>query len=192
MRELAARVRALTPRLGRSRLVLVDGPSGAGKTTYAERLADALGPTVQRVHTDDLLDGWDDQFTYWERLERQILTPLRHGAPGGYHPYDWNAGRFAPEWITVWPAEVVIIEGVGSARAQGRGWASLTIFVDAPLAVRQARSLARDGAALEPYLRVWRKRESLHFAADATAHHADLLVLGGPQQDVDFDEPPAP
>ncbi|GHJ45518.1 adenylate kinase [Catellatospora sp. TT07R-123] len=183
--ETAALVRAAPPKLGRTRLVLVDGPSASGKTMFAALLArelaapgaDAAGP-VETVHTDDLLDGWDDQFTYWPRLRRQVLTPLRHGAPGGYHPFDWQLGRFGTEWVTVWPADVVIVEGVGAARAEARPWASLSVYVHAPAALRRARSILRDGPGMQGVLRVWRHREQIHFAADATAAQADLRVDG--------------
>ncbi|MFC7757699.1 uridine kinase [Catellatospora bangladeshensis] len=180
-REDVTMLLAAPPRLGRSRLVLVDGPSGAGKTFYAGRLAEDLsgsGRSVATVHTDDLLDGWDDQFTYWSRLERQVLAPIRHGAPGGYHPYDWHLRRFGTEWVTVWPADVVLVEGVGCGRAEGRAWASLTVYVYAPAAVRRARSIVRDGPAMQPALREWRRREAIHFAADATALQADLRIDG--------------
>lgn len=171
---LADRIVSAEPRLGKTRLVLIDGPSGSGKTTLAYALSGSLPAEV--VHTDDLLDGWDDQFTYWERLERQILTPIAAGEPGRYRPYDWDAHRFADEWITVPVSDVLIVEGVGAARAEGRGRSSLTIFVDAPLPVREARSLARDGLAMQEQLRAWRKREELHFAADATAWCADVVI----------------
>ena len=49
---LAAYVLGLPARLGDVRLVAVDGPSGAGKTRFALRLAKRLDAPL--VHTDDL------------------------------------------------------------------------------------------------------------------------------------------
>nr|WP_117212507.1 AAA family ATPase [Allorhizocola rhizosphaerae] len=160
-------------RLGRTKLVLIDGPSGAGKTVFAGRLAPAVGAEV--VHTDDLLDGWGDQFTYWDRLERLVLQPIRSGSEARYQKYDWVEKEFA-EWVTVEAGDVLIVEGVGAARARGRVMASVTVFVDAPEAVRLARSMARDGLAMQEELSEWRRREALHFAADGTAWCADVVI----------------
>ena len=106
--DLAGTVLATPPRLGPVRLVAVDGPSGAGKTCFAERLAGALdrrGVPAPVVHTDALLDGWDDQITFWPRLEEWVLKPLSRatlapyagttgtswaGRPAGT-PYPWSA-----------------------------------------------------------------------------------------------------
>jgi uridine kinase len=182
--KLAAEILDRPPRLGRTRLVCVDGPSGGGKSALAERLAAALvaltEPPVPIVHTDDLVDGWADQFTFWSRLERQVLVPLRASVPGHYRAYDWQLGRFEEGWRTVPPAPVVLLEGVSAARAEIRPEASFTIFVTAPTRLRLARALARDGEALRPYLEIWRRNEERHFAADATADHADLIVDTGP------------
>lgn len=141
-------------------------------------MAYALAGTipVELVHTDDLLDGWDDQFTYWNRLERLVLGPIRDGRPGAYEPYDWYAGRFSSERVKVLAADILVVEGVGAARAAGRAEASLSIFVDAPLAEREARSLARDGAAMQDQLTRWRRREELHFGADATRWCCDVVI----------------
>jgi uridine kinase len=171
---LAERIHAAPPRLGRTRLVVIDGPSGAGKTALAYALAGTI--PLELVHTDDLLDGWEDQFTYWDRLERLVLRPVREGRPGQYQAYDWFAGRFGGDRIDVPVTEVLVVEGVGAARAQARAEASLSVFVDAPPAVREARSLARDGAAMQEHLRRWRRREDLHFAADATRWCADVVI----------------
>lgn len=165
---------ASVPRLGRTRLVLIDGPSGSGKTTLSLALAGSI--PAELVHTDDLLRGWDDQFTYWSRLEELVLDPIAAGNPGRYQPFDWDRMRSHQHRETVPVSEVLIVEGVGAAREAGRERASLSIFVDAPLEVREARSLARDGLQMQEHLRGWRRREELHFGADATAWCADVVI----------------
>ncbi|WP_433301740.1 uridine kinase family protein [Actinoplanes sp. CA-030573] len=177
--DLAAEIGRRPAKLGTTRLIAVDGPSGAGKTTFALRLAKQLDAPV--VHTDDLLDGWDDQFTFWERLERQVLAPLRRGEAGRYQRYDWHRGRFAGPMVTVEPADAVLLEGVSTARRSIRPELTLAVFVDAPPELRWERALARDGddsVAFRAYLGRWRAAEDRHFAEDQTAAGADLIVDG--------------
>ncbi|BCB81941.1 hypothetical protein GCM10022251_52020 [Phytohabitans flavus] len=174
--EIAREVWARSPRLGETRLVAVDGPSGAGKTSFAAWLADAIGPGTPVVHTDDLLDGWDDLVTFWPRLEAWVLAPLREGRAGRYRRYDWDAGRFSLKWTEVPAAPVVVLEGVTAARAKIRPELILSVFLTAPLVERIRRTDRRDGGTLSSYLVKWRRDEEAHFAADATAHHADLVV----------------
>jgi uridine kinase len=176
---LAAYTSKLPPRLGDVRLVAVDGPSGAGKTWFALRLAKELDAPV--VHTDDLVDGWDDQFTFWDRLEEQVLGPLRRGQAASYRRYQWHRGAFDPVPVRLEPAPVVIVEGVSSARRVLRPELSLAVFVVAPALLRLARALARDGddsLAFRAYLERWRVAEDRHFAEDRTAEQADLVVDG--------------
>lgn len=174
----AERILAAPPRLGRTRLVAVDGPSGAGKTTFAAELADEL-PGTPVVHLDDLLDGWDDQLTFWPRVERWILRPIEHGEPGRYRVYDWHRKRFGEEWHTVPAAPTVIIEGFSAARKEVRPRLSFSFFVDAPEEIRRKRVTVRDGPALTRYLRKWWTIEERHFVADATAHNVELQIGRG-------------
>ncbi|MBQ0901921.1 hypothetical protein KBX63_07810 [Micromonospora sp. U21] len=190
--ELARRVLAGPARLGRTRLVAVDGPSGAGKSRFAAHLADALaalpgGARPPVVHTDDLLDGWDDQLTFWPRLDEWVLGPLRAGRPGSYRRYSWVRRCFLPRPVPVPAAPVLILEGVSAARAVVRPELSLAAFVTAPASLRLARAVARDGAEILPELRRWHAGESAHFAADDTAARADLLVDGAPTLPYDAD-----
>ncbi|MEV6525077.1 AAA family ATPase [Longispora sp. NPDC051575] len=179
--ELARRVVRAEPRLGDVRVVAVDGPSGAGKTTFAERLAVAVaaeGAAVAVVHLDDLLDGWDDLPTMWPRVESLLLGPLREGRAARFRAYDWVAGEFAGPWREVDPGAVLILEGVSSGRAAVRGELVANVFVDAPEDVRLARVLARDGEELREPLRRWAEAEREHFAADGTREAATLRIAG--------------
>ncbi|MEV0004090.1 hypothetical protein AB0H28_17640 [Micromonospora sp. NPDC050980] len=183
---LARRVLAGPPRLGRTRLVAVDGPSGAGKSVFATRLADAFaaasdgGPRPPLVRTDDLLDGWDDQLTFWTRLEASVLDPVRAGRAGGYRRYSWVRHRFLGPVVAVPAAPVLIVEGVSAARAAVRPELTLAVLVTAPAELRLSRALARDGAGMLPELRRWHAGERAHFAADGTAAAVDLVVDGAP------------
>ena len=181
--DLAHRVLAAPARLGDVRLAVVDGPAGSGKTTFAGRLAAALhaaGATVAEVHTDDLLDGWTDTVTFWPRLEEWVLAPLRRGEPGAYRRYDWHAASFGDEWVTVRVPDVLVLDGVTSARTVTRAERTLAVWVTADPEVRLARGLARDGAALRSQWLRWMADERAHFAADRTEAAADLRVNGAP------------
>lgn len=189
--DLAAAVLARPALLGRVRLVAVDGPSGGGKTTLAARLAAAVraaGATVAVVNTDDLLDGWNDMLTFWPRLEEWVLAPLRAGRAGAYRRYDWYAGAFSSGWQPVPVSDVLVLEGVTSARRVIRAELTLLIWVTAPRDVRFARSLARDGEHTRDALLAWTRAEEAHFAADATEAAADVRVRSGPaDHDIDPD-----
>ncbi|ATO18075.1 hypothetical protein CO540_25630 [Micromonospora sp. WMMA2032] len=183
--DLAGRVLAGPARLGRTRLVAVDGPSGAGKSVFATRLADALaaragGDRPPLVRTDDLLDGWDDQLTFWTRLEEWVLGPVRAGRPGGYRRYSWVRRRFLDRVTAVPAGPVLIVEGVSAARALVRPELTLSVLVTAPAELRLSRALARDGAQVLPELRRWHAGERAHFAADGTVAAVDLVVDGAP------------
>jgi uridine kinase len=175
--DLAARVRAGEPRLGRTRMVCIDGPAGAGKTTLAARLATALGSGTGVVHMDDLYDGWTLTGAV-ARLTAGVLEPLAQGRPGAHQRYDWDAGRFLPDAVPVPVPEILIVEGCGSSPRHADPWVSLRIWVEAPRALRLARGIGRDGAALADRWIQWQAHEAAVFAAEDTRARADLRVNG--------------
>jgi hypothetical protein len=178
---LAADVLARPARLGPVRLVAVDGPAGSGKTTFAGLLHRAVlktGARAHSVHVDDLLQGWGDLPSFWPRLERWVLDPLRRGVEAAYRTYDWHAEAFRPEWTPLGVPDVLIVEGVSSARAVVRPELTLSVFVLAERELRLARGMDRDGEALRPHWLRWMVEEDAHFARDDTAAHVDLLVDG--------------
>ena len=177
--ELARDVVAATPALGSVRLVVVDGPAGSGKTTFAERLAAAVGGT-RVLHMDDFYEGWSGALTgdVWRRLDQQVLRPLAAGGDGSYRRYDWAEGAFAQTPTVVPTAAVVVLEGVGSAARPIDPFASLRVWVEAPEDVRIARGIERDGEHLRREWIRWLDVERAHFATDRTRERADLVVDG--------------
>ncbi|WP_245161115.1 uridine kinase [Blastococcus sp. CT_GayMR16] len=175
--DLAERIRAAPPRLGDTRLVCIDGPAGSGKTTFAGRLAGALGHRTGLVHMDDLYAGWTLTGAA-ARLCTGVLRPLADGRAGGYHRYDWAAGRFAEETVPVPVAEVLVVEGCGSSPRSLDRWTTLRIWVEAPQPLRLARGLARDGDEQADHWQEWQREEAALFAAEDTRARADLRVDG--------------
>ncbi|WP_043631331.1 uridine kinase family protein [Nonomuraea candida] len=174
MNDLPARIAALPPSCGPVRLVAVDGPAGSGKTTFAGRLAGELG--CQVIHSDDFPVPWEEGPGAWfHALERQVLRPLRQGLPGGFRRYDWVRDAYA-EWVAVPVAPVLIIEGVGTARASVAELVAYTVWLEAAEPVRLRRVLERDGAALEPRWKEWFEAERAWFAEDRTRERADLVI----------------
>lgn len=179
LERIARLVGERPPRLGPVRLVCVDGPAGSGKTTVAGRLADRLrstGSPTAVVHLDDLYEGWSGlEGSLWPRLSAQVLEPLRRGRAGRYQRYDWYRAAFA-DWIDVPVPQVLVVEGCGSARRAARRAAVLTVWVEAPPAMRLARGLARDGEAMRPQWLAWARDESAHFARESTRERADIRL----------------
>lgn len=159
------------------RLVAVDGPGGAGKSVFAERLAVPLGG-VPIVHTDDFATG-EPGGEWWSCLRAQVLDPLRRGDPARFRRYDWH--RRAPaEWKEVVPARAVIIEGVTSARREVAGVLTTAVWVHAPRAVRLQRGLDRDGQAALTQWNRWMAEEDAHFRSDDTIARCEIVVDGAP------------
>jgi len=175
--DLAAEILAEPTRLGTVRMVAVDGPSGAGKTDFAGRLARALtrtGARVELVHTDDLLDGWDDQFTFWARLAAGVIDPLRAGRPGSYPRYDWVAGRFDGEREVHVPDVLNSRKAARTARLPIQPELTLSVVPDRADGVRLARVWPGTGRVADP-VRRWMAAEDEHFRADCTAQRAGRL-----------------
>ncbi len=175
--DLAGRVRASPARLGRTRLVVVDGPAGSGKTTFAGQLAAELdGAPV--VHLDDLYAGWTLDGVV-DRLREQVLEPVAAGRPARFLGYDWAAGAFAvPRTVPVAP--VLVVEGCGAAARAVDDVVSLRVWVQASPEVCAQRWRARGGAAMTAFQPAWAHAEAAVFHREDTRARADLRVDGAP------------
>ncbi len=175
--DLATLVRRAPPRCGDVRLVAIDGPGGAGKSVFADRLAEFLG-NAPIVHTDDFA-SWDEPVDWWHRLEAEVLGLLERGEPARYQAYDWFKRQLG-EWREVRASDVAVLEGVSSARRAVAGRLSLAIWVETPREARLARGIARDGEAMRSQWKQWMAEEDAHYAVDRTRNRADVIVDGAP------------
>ncbi|MFI9806762.1 uridine kinase [Streptomyces sp. NPDC052301] len=178
MHDLAARLRGLPPSLGPVRLIGVDGHAGSGKSTFAGRLAAALGGAPV-LHLDDIASH-DQLFAWTERLTSQVIAPLARGECAHYSPYDWRARSFgAPRPLP--PAPVVLVEGVGAGRRALRPHLAGLLWMELPRDESWSRGRRRDGAEQREFWEGWVRAERAHFAFDPSRPHADLLVLQTPE-----------
>ncbi|HEY8371132.1 MAG TPA: hypothetical protein VIL00_00130 [Pseudonocardiaceae bacterium] len=180
VREVADAVLAAPPRLGEVRLVAVDGPSGSGKSTLADALAaelDRRGVRVAVVRTDHFAT-WDEPVSWWPELASRVLDPLARGERARYRRLVWRDGRPHPgPWLEIDPPEVLVLEGVSSARASVASRLSHVVWVEHPdPAERLARAVRRDGEECRSHLQAWQEFEFGWFAVDRTRERADTVV----------------
>lgn len=153
-------------------VVAVDGGSASGKSTFASRLAAALG-SAPLVHTDDV--AWHHSFfDWWPLLADEVLRPLRAGRRVSLRPAAWTE-RGRPGSIDATPAPVVVVEGVGAGRRELATLIDVVVWVDADRRVARERGLARPGE--DPtFWDTWMAAEEAHLAADRPWTRADLVV----------------
>jgi uridine kinase len=148
-------------------LIAVDGPTAAGKTTFADELALAMradGATVFRASMDDFLlprarryargrtssEGrYQDSYDY-SLFRRVLVDPFLMAGSTGFVLAGFDRERDVPfesDWKTAPADAVVLVDGSFTLRPELRGiWSSL-IWLDADSEVRDARIARRDGIA---------------------------------------------
>ncbi|MFF4233300.1 uridine kinase [Streptomyces sp. NPDC001820] len=170
----AAALRTLPPSCGPVRLIGIDGHAGSGKSTFADRLAAAVGGDVPVLQLDDLATH-EELFGWTDRMLTQVIDPLAHGRTAHYDPYDWNLRRFGPP-RALEAAPVVLIEGVGAGRRALRPFLAWLLWMERDAEESWQRGRRRDGRGLSTFWDSWTVAETRHFAADPSRVHADALV----------------
>jgi para-aminobenzoate synthetase len=171
--DLAVSLGHLQPACGRTVVIAVDGPSGAGKTKLARELAPLLG--AQILHLDDIFRGWRGLADAPPVVVRDVLEPITHDAAGRTPRWEWGADQ-AGDDIVIEPGGILILDGCGSGSRIIRPFLSYLIWLDAPPAIRRTRAMARDGETYEQWWDVWAAQERDLFAAEQTADVADLRL----------------
>ncbi|MEO8517560.1 MAG: hypothetical protein ABI438_00155 [Dermatophilaceae bacterium] len=162
------------PLCGDTKVVAIDGPSGAGKTDFAAALAQRL-PGAVLLHMDDLYPGWDGLRQAVADLHDQVLAPLSRGESAAYRGWDWKHDRY-DGWHVIPPTKLLLIEGVGSGAMPGAELESVLIWLEAESATRFRRGIERDGDSYLPHWQRWAILEEALFADDLTRDRADFIL----------------
>jgi uridine kinase len=161
--ELVDGLAAATGQLSRSRarvLIGIDGPDAAGKTTLADRLAQALPVPVVRASIDGFhlprelryrrgdLSGegyYRDSYDYPALLDG-CLRPFRDGATRlTIASYDYRAGAPCPDGAVEVPARAVLVfDGVFLLRDTVRDLWTLSVYLRVSPAETLRRAIVRD------------------------------------------------
>lgn len=182
--RLAEMVPSSEGRATRTRTVAVEGRSGSGKSTVAERLCTALaarGEAVAVLTMEELYPGWEGLEEAPGLLREWVLGPLARGERAVWRRYDWERGAFAKEW-TALPGDVaaggvLLVEGCGAGAASVRDLLDLLVWVTVHDDERFRRLDGRgDAAVYTPYRRVWAEQEEAFHGENRPQEHADLVV----------------
>lgn len=153
-----------------ARRVGIDGVDGAGKTVFADELAEVLrtqGVPVVRASVDGFhrpraeryrrgrdspagyyLDSYD-----YPALRRLLLDPFAAGADGRYCPAirDVTTDAALPRrWQRASPGAVLLLDGIFLQRPELDGCFEATVFLQAGSAETYARMAVRDGCSADP------------------------------------------
>jgi predicted kinase len=151
-------------------IVLIDGRSGSGKSTFASQLAPALG--AQLVRLDDIYPGWSGLLAASDHVHQRVLAP-----EPGWQAWDWGADR-PGEWHRLDPLLPIVIEGAGSLSAANRALATFGIWMELADDIRKQRALARDGETYAPHWDAWAAQEDAFAAREHPRSLADFEVVG--------------
>ncbi|MEJ5919409.1 MULTISPECIES: hypothetical protein [unclassified Corynebacterium] len=162
-------------------ILLVDGRSGSGKTTFACHLQGVLGWPV--LHVEDMYPGWSGLAEASDLIAESVLNPALPAERRGFHRWDWYAYDFA-EWVRT-PSSAsgsLIVEGCGAltkanvAAARGIGdgeaWG---VWLDLDREARRARALRRD-PEFATHWEMWAEQENAHYSAHVPWELADWIV----------------
>jgi uridine kinase len=156
-----------------TRIVAVDGPGGAGKTSLAFWLAQKLDAPV--IHTDDFA-SWENPVDWWLQVIELALKPLAAGKRARYRPMRCGGEERAP--VSIEPNDIVILEGVTASRQAFQPYLAYSIWIETRRELRLQRGLERDGADAWAQWEQWMKAEDRYIERERPAERADLVLSG--------------
>lgn len=168
-----------------ARLIAIDGPRGAGKSTLARELAgqwpgavvigmeDFCRPSRERPSSPVPASAYD-----CERLVKEVIEPLKAGDAARYQRYDREKDDLV-ESGKVPAGAVVLVDGLYSTSEALQDRFDYKIWVDCPYDIRVARATKRNGQEKRPLgTRDGTSAEDRYIAEQRPIARADVVLDG--------------
>jgi uridine kinase len=191
-------IERLRTKVQRPIVVALDGGSGAGKTTVAQRFirfSEVASVSLDDFYQTVILDSeWPHKTVEqrlngvfdWPRVRAEALEPLRAGRPGRWRAFDFRrglgtAGTFSlrKEVTEVAPAPTILIEGAYSASPPLRDLVDVAVLVEAQQKTRRLRTAVRerdDTECLAEWHAIWDEVEAHYFRHVCPPDCFDLVI----------------
>lgn len=142
----------------KSRMILIAGGSGSGKSYLAQQLLDQLGPRASLLTLDHFYHDLSHlppaereraNFDHpnaidWPAVEN-VVALVKAGMPAAIPRYDFTTHTRLPETDRLAVTPLLILEGLFPlSRPALRRSSELSIFIDCPADLRLSRRIARD------------------------------------------------
>ncbi|WP_083998389.1 uridine kinase family protein [Caryophanon tenue] len=186
MMDLLQRLAACKDEQQHALIIGIDGGSGAGKTTLAEQIEQAL-PNVTVISTNDFIMPLSQQQDRsqqigqemdWQRLKKQVLIPLAHHKQAKYWCYDVTE-PMQQRWNVVEPYGIVIVGGIYSTRLELAPYYDIKIWVSTPAHIRLARNIEKDGEHLRTFWEQEQLPAEQRYIEEHLPHKYAEMILDG-------------
>jgi len=159
-------------------VIAIDGPAGAGKTTLAHEIFLALSPkmSVNVIHMDDLYDGWENALTNdLTQILQYLFAQHQSQQPANLSRYNWATSSFDPAEV-IEPADLLILEGVGSGDKSLQDQFAALIWIDIDPNIGVQRVTERDGPGVTNQMQKWLGTQQQYFSQHSTREKADFIL----------------
>lgn len=168
-----------------SPVLLIDGRAGAGKSSLAEALKNALFKSRSQapriVHMDDLYPGWSGLQDGSVFLVNSILEPLARSGSAQWQNWDWGKGHRGGAdagngWKSFYGGNLLVVEGCGSVSRHSREFADLAVWVESDRDTRYERFVSRDHGKFKDYWSEWSDQEDLFYSSEGSKAICDIVI----------------
>jgi hypothetical protein len=125
---------------------------------------------------DDLYDGWENALTNdLTQILQYLFAQHQSQQPANLSRYNWATSSFDPAEV-IEPADLLILEGVGSGDKSLQDQFAALIWIDIDPNIGVQRVTERDGPGVTNQMQKWLGTQQQYFSQHSTREKADFIL----------------